>query len=1171
MDVGAPLTRCMSSTATATSSTTQEPILNPTPTHDLASPPTPPPTNSNTNTKRSFLARLRRNTSTPYPHPAYAASTSAIPMRTTTSQEGERRIGVAGVKKNQVGVPIMIGMNRSEVFGPSTSIKHGFALEDEIEWQRVKTLPRVRLVPPPEDEGEPIMLYPPPHFVRPATPPPTLPHPFLSPPSSPPTSPPRRPGSPPQSPPRRPTSIYSNSPTWAGMADGFVLPPPKFTRTGAGWGGAPISMGVILPKKREEVNEDRRRRMSGVSVNGVAWNKVGSPPRSPPGLGGRMRSVESQEEIAANKKMRIERDHKLALDTVVDVDVPSVFQVPTSPPAIMVAEPFQVDAIAATDPNPCASPGPLTSIEDALSLTSGETANVTPWDTVAAEPMIIDHSPPSEPIPDASCEHQANTKSPVRKAVRKSRALSLSAAFSSSSSLKNMEVPPLPSIPARPPIRKQKSLKQFFFSSSTPPGATINAPPIPSIPVLPGQRQRKTTDEKASSKEKEEKSKGMKILQRARSKPSLKIDVKASSQNASQTATSDGTTPVTPALSTGRTEVSASVIETPGSATPAASVSTAVAQPQPRGLSKRFSLSNMSQAFKRKSSMSNLHASAGPSSSSSANTPRGSNSSSESPVPMVPDLPEEYRKVKEAKGRKIKESAVPISPRKSQTLPVETSSGKASQAVKIDMSLDEVLTPTGLPRRSESLKAIQSLTFAAETEAGSEEQEPASMLPSGVLTKSPDLISSPIEDQTMIMGSTRERDQALLPALDLVPGGSTATIDRSTSPVSISMSSASSILDDDQAVEEEQEELVHAQLMHVSPRTRRDPSVSLQEFLASAPSRTGNVVIVPKGVRKSVEAIVIGSAVTGFSSTPSSIASGSSSPAFTPRARESVVLGVALDRVVERRGSETEEEDELATPMEEVVELFPAEMEQEQIEGEEEVLAGPGIMGPHGVDEVEDEDDDGFQIVSEPTPKATARVPSTHMQVDGHDSADVDLESLPSDTVLVETPPTPPPSQASPCGSTLTPVIAINGNGGSSDKNRFASPEALLKRLSSSKKSHHHHKAQSTPYHHPRSSTDKKDKKGKEKAQSQSQTQTQAQYQHIPIPPMPIPAPVPVHAPNSVPRAEDRNIVRGDHQEVYSALKNEVQLRSLHFDSLGLDFGGWEENMPSSEQIGAQA
>lgn len=56
----------------------------------------------------------------------------------------------------QVSAPIMLGMNRSEeLFGPSTGIgmgtSNGMGLEDEVEWERVRTLPRVRLVPP---EGE---------------------------------------------------------------------------------------------------------------------------------------------------------------------------------------------------------------------------------------------------------------------------------------------------------------------------------------------------------------------------------------------------------------------------------------------------------------------------------------------------------------------------------------------------------------------------------------------------------------------------------------------------------------------------------------------------------------------------------------------------------------------------------------------------------------------------------------------------------------------------------------------------------------------------------------------------------------------------------------------------------------------------------------------------------
>lgn len=53
-------------------------------------------------------------------------------------------------------------------------------------------------------------------------------------------------------------------------------------------------------------------------------------------------------------------------------------------------------------------------------------------------------------------------------------------------------------------------------------------------------------------------------------------------------------------------------------------------------------------------------------------------------------------------------------------------------------------------------------------------------------------------------------------------------------------------------------EVPHAAFKHVSPRTRRNPGVSLQEFLGTAPAARVGVVVVPNTSRHSVEAIVMG-------------------------------------------------------------------------------------------------------------------------------------------------------------------------------------------------------------------------------------------------------------------------------------------------------------------------
>ncbi|WWC86905.1 uncharacterized protein L201_001784 [Kwoniella dendrophila CBS 6074] len=1007
-------------------------------------------TQAQTQAKKGFLSRLRRTPSTsPYTQPTHAASTSAVISINQANSKTASSIENRVVKKNQVGVPIMMGMNRSEeIFGPSTSVKHGFGIEDELEWERVRTLPRVRLVPPPEEQTEPIMLYPPPHMVRPSTPPPILPHPFLSPPSSPPTSPPRlstRPGSPPQSPPKRPQSIYSQSPTWAGMADGFVLPPPKFSRNSTGWSSTAFGgNNIVMPKKRAEVNEDRRKRMSAV---------IGSPPRSPPAIvvSGMMRSLESQEEIAANKRMRVDEEVKV-VQPIKEHTLPNIIVDGstdlTSPPIDMDID--QVP-IAPSIPDISSPSSPILSLPEAAAPPQSETVQPQPQPKEKAK---IPASP---------------TKTPVPKAVRRSRALSLSAAFSSSSSLKSSEVPPLPDLPSRPPIRKQKSLKKFFFSSSTPPDivmASSSAPPLPDLPL----QERNAVSENVATKEDKEKredkpSKGKKILQRARSKPSLKIDVKVAKPSSSISPS-----PATPALSTGRTDISVSQVETPSSA-PAN---------QPRGLSKRFSLSNMSQAFKKKSH----------------STPVSATASSGSPIPMVPDLPEVYKKQKDIKG-KVLESAVPISPRKSKT-------------VDSADTTNEILTPTGLPRRSDSLKAIQSLTFT-------QEEEPTSQQPNLDETVSPSILT--------------EEPQSLLPAFEVSSVSTSATAsgsrsrDRSDSPdLSVKSISTIDIDDIDASTDidgdlEDEQELIHAQLMHVSPRTRRDPtqSISLQEFLSSPPGKTSNVVIVPtKGLRRSVEAVVVlgNPSLYNLQSPPFTSASEPIQEVEKEEEANSSIEIPDQHMILERRGSETESEETISTPMEDYTETFPSNPNQ-VLENDEE-----------------------------PTPKASSSRISQQTIIqnvsangngieDGNNDFNFDLQSLPSDIVLVETPPQLPNV---PCNTEVSTSTTQNTNTPNTLKNRFVSPEALLKRLHSSRKQQQH----PTPYpHHSKKGSGSNSTRNKDKDENKENTHRESMisFKDIPLPPLPI----------------------SSELDQFSSLKREMQLRSLKFESLGLNFQEWNE------------
>ncbi|WVR04619.1 hypothetical protein IAU60_001630 [Kwoniella sp. DSM 27419] len=1057
MDRGVPLTRSSGSSP--------------------ASPPTSPPA------KKNFLSRLRRAPSHspvptsgqaqasthPYTRPGNVASASS------SASTSNGRSSSTGVRKNQVGVPIMMGVNRSEVLGPSTSVRNGFGLEDEIEWERVRTLPRVRLVPP-EDEGEPIILYPPPHYYRPATPPPSLPHPLLSPPTSPPTSPTRirRPGSPPQSPPRRGGSVYAHSPTWAGMADGFILPPPKFTRTGAGWGGAPVSAGVILPKKREEVNEDRRRRRSGASGNG--WNEMGSPPSSPPRQ--RMRSLESQEEIQVNRRRTVLAEAAVLGDDPVDLAnilaSEGVSDVLPAPPILITSPPHNDPPLSKTCDEAAPPDDQGNAADKAIPVLPASAPSLPTAPPIPVRASTLPAATPSPPKVPATAQ---SITAAVPQAARRTRAMSLSAAFSSSGSLKNMNIPPLPPLPPKPPmIRKQKSLKMFFFSS-TGVGEASNqdtAPPVPTF-VAPKHAEPKPK----------------KTLQKAKSKPSLKIDVKAAKPAEPFT----GASPITPALSTGQTAASSDTIGTPSitpvSATGSSNSNVVPPQPPSRGLSKRFSLSNMSQAFKRKSSMSNLSASAVSSHNSGT---------VETPIPMVPDLPAEYKRQKATKAKSTM-----------KVTEVCDREAKASIATAAGTTVPAVYD--GIARRSESLNRLQSLSTDDPKE-----------LPKQHGQRRPIAIQDP--------------SRPLLPAVDLVPA-------RSSSPSSISTNPSDDEGEGDSELSEEQE-LVHAKLMQISPRTRRDPTASLQEFLASAPGQTGSVVIVPKGVRRSVEAVVIGSAEGGLNS---ATLAGASHASMMPVLENVGGSSGPLNRVIERRGSETEEEEEIATPMEEVAELFP-HAEQRGVDGHAVVAQELGkqvplhsaeLLGQTGLtDWVEVDLTHGAEDIQ---PCKLIPVAPHHTGAEDAAVDDTgDLDSLPSDIVLVDTPPAPPPSQASPCNSTPQP------------KNRFASPEALFKRLSTSRKAGVHvtsHQYQVTP-HPRRAARDRPRARTENKSRPNEYEKDKERYRHIPMPPVPS---VPGAGPCPLRESTGANVGTGG----YSSLAADVQLRSLHFDTLGLDFGGWGE------------
>lgn len=356
-------------------------------------------------------------------------------------------------------------------------------------------------------------------------------------------------------------------------------------------------------------------------------------------------------------------------------------------------------------------------------------------------------------------------------------------------------------------IRKQKSLKRFFFSNGD--LASEEKEPVPKldkallkektdksskqkVATMTAALNREAEDEENLLDKGKNRSGFSSMLSRPKSKPSLRIDVKASRQSvpsAPASAPSITSVPTSTPHSSGSTSTSSGSSAYPE--TPISTVSSkfktkgtpgvADGASGGRGLTKRFSLSNMSSAFKR------------------------SKRDLSSPVPQVPDLPTAYKK--DAKGRSlsddgcrtakdirgmIKESAVPLSPKLAQSAILQSPKSRDRPL------LSPPLSPSGTSSRPSV-----------------DQSRPSS-------PRSPKSIA-----ETLPPPSPKD---------------------------------TASILSETSSTFELDEELTHAQLMLVSPRTRRNPAESLQDILGVAPiSRQSRIVrMEPAFSRRSVEAIVLG-------------------------------------------------------------------------------------------------------------------------------------------------------------------------------------------------------------------------------------------------------------------------------------------------------------------------
>lgn len=418
---------------------------------------------------------------------------------------------------------------------------------DELDWERIKTLPRVRLVPPEEDDSEPVLLYPPapqrtsmPSFTAEegdsmrlhATMPGASLVPFEPPSAQ--TASAAEPSAKRLSMSVAGGSACSSRGIWGGMSPGFSQPPPVFRRGGQRPGSA-----IVMPRKKEQANAENRPKA------------MPNEPFSPPRIRGSSIPVPSVK-IPIHADAQVEAEDA----TCDDANVPLSVQTRRA-----MSDPPSGRSTASTTTNRAATFPPLDGIDNAHSFI--ELGDI---DKPCPE---LPPSPPRESSPR-----------------RKSRAMSLTSILASKTAqMSEHRPPPVPPLPlpsnslkgAEPHtepdsnrLKKQKSLKNFFFAGSS--GRSEST-----AGVLEGKR-RKSNETESSSE--------------------------TSSASGPKTKRKDD----------------------------------AAGAREEGSLRKRFSLSNMSQAFKKRS--------LGPGSGVA--------------VPKVPDLPAEYRTAEKAsKPGKPKSKSVP--------------------------------------------------------------------------------------------------------------------------------------------------------------------------------------------------------------------------------------------------------------------------------------------------------------------------------------------------------------------------------------------------------------------------------------------------------------------------------------------------------------------------------
>lgn len=758
--------------------------------------------------------------------------------------------------------------------------------------------------------------------------------------------------------------------------------------------------------------------------------------------------------------------------------------------------------------------------------------------TLAIAPTVVPEPTPV-PIPTAAPVIPVTTDTPDCTAppksdtvVRKTRAQSLTSALIA----KPASTEPLPPVPAiRPELRKQKSLKRFFFSSTTDlPDAVRAAEAAAPVPPVPQLKQKKSR---------------IGLLARPKSKPSLRLETKAKSTGVTNSTSGSDSSSSSSGSSSGDASLITPNNSEPNSASSSQSQSQSQSEndgpvPPPGKLSKRFSLSNMSAAFKKKSASS-----------------QAVNAAS---APRVPELPAIYRKGKDKS--KAKESAASIGPGTAQAQPeAEAEAGPSSQPMTrgntapiLSASAPVSMSVSRRPvaKRGESMTALSSIesgTILDTTHSDSYchspvemTSEPPSLLPSPILHSSSSVAQIPSHSQSDNLDSASIHSPPVTPSAEL--------------------------------------DETHAQLMHISPRTRRNPSQSdsLQGFVGSVAPQE---VVVNSGadkaaMRRSVQATVVLGPLVGSESSTTQITAESVCVASTSTESQEDATGTGTEvdaatssktdtanrpRLIRRQGGSTDSSDSLSrssesdssadnhllTPTSEVPSRSiclegTGEMARRMDMDMDRIRATVPISTPMTITfaemPLEAEDDSNPDNRLEPQAETTNKASTTGLSVDPMVSfpsiesdlvyvdmdLDIDLEldlDLALDLVQDHDKGVHDEDKISSLPRTANsshPPSSACSSKQSTPKGRFSSPDALMRLITSPrrKSSLYQSGPTSTPPTYIGGAGQKNTKSDNVKA----------------LPPVPTSTGL-----------------------GYSSLAAGVKLQSLHFDSLGLDFGGGGE------------